>query len=430
VKRHFETKILLSKILLPLCRFSGHTSEVHLNIQLYKNMALATNLEQDFANVASPFEGIDPQHILDLIHKVPVAECISGKTFWSTYKKWDILGDLQKGKTVLFWQTNLSNETKNKILAEARSISSLDVQEESERQAMTTKHDKARLMHLRKDPGAAADWTAALREKTRAVLDSSDPTADPWNRLAEKFNDYEGFKYTNACIVPNVRSPTTGLYVPVAGMEQIATYCYDFNPTQTGRPIRDASWVRTQWRDIKGKIAICFNNYSSSGNQEEENQFDSWVPFAIGFNNDVLIYARSILNFEDMNNIGRALPKEVQRDTGAVDPDDTFDRRKAAAYARKRQRLEASNSTATTTTPTTSTNSTTPATSTPFTVKAPSSEIAIVLEAGIKQANELQRLRLLIDYTTGEERQAAIQELMNLNNNNNNNNNRIIIIIR
>jgi hypothetical protein len=57
VKRHFETKILLSKILLPLCHFSGHTSEVHLNIiRLYKNMALATNLEQDFADVASPFE--------------------------------------------------------------------------------------------------------------------------------------------------------------------------------------------------------------------------------------------------------------------------------------------------------------------------------------------------------------------------------------
>ena len=65
-------------------------------------MALATNLEQDFTNVASPLEGIDPQHILDLIHKIPVAECISGKTFWSTDKKWDILGDLQQQKQLFF----------------------------------------------------------------------------------------------------------------------------------------------------------------------------------------------------------------------------------------------------------------------------------------------------------------------------------------
>jgi hypothetical protein len=98
-----------------------------------------------------------------------------------------------------------------------------------------------------------------------------------------------------------------------------------------------------------------------------------------------------------MNNIGRAvpLPKAVQRDIGAVDPEDnTFDRRKAAAHVRKRQRLEASNSTAATTT-TTATNSTTPATSTPFTVKAPFSKIVKVLEAGIKQANELQEILVL-----------------------------------
>jgi hypothetical protein len=39
------------------------------------------------------------------------------------------------------------------------------------RQVMTSKDDLARLLHLRIDPIATADWTSALREKSRAQLD-------------------------------------------------------------------------------------------------------------------------------------------------------------------------------------------------------------------------------------------------------------------
>jgi len=98
---------------------------------------------------------------------------------------------------------------------------------------------------LRIDPGAAADWTAALAEKTRAELDVSNSSqaadADPYNRLAEKFNDYENYKYQNAVIHPN--RTTNGLYEPLAGMEELAKFCFDINPSSTGRPIRDAGWI-------------------------------------------------------------------------------------------------------------------------------------------------------------------------------------------
>ncbi len=42
----------------------------------------------------------------------------------------------------------------------------MDLRDENARQIMTTKHDKARLLHLRVDHGASADWTSALREKS------------------------------------------------------------------------------------------------------------------------------------------------------------------------------------------------------------------------------------------------------------------------
>lgn len=76
------------------------------------------------------------------------------------------------------------------------------------RQAATNKHDKVRILHLRADPTNCGLWTAALREKTREELDNrDDPAADPWNRLAERFNDTNANVYNNAVIVPGAVGP-------------------------------------------------------------------------------------------------------------------------------------------------------------------------------------------------------------------------------
>eukprot|EP00981_Chlorochromonas_danica_P012801 scaffold5419_cov186-Ochromonas_danica.AAC.2 len=84
------------------------------------------------------------------------------------------------------------------VLAAARERLTHVANAEKERQALTSKHDLARILHLRVDPSAAGDWTAALREKTRVELDTTDqPDADPWNRLVEKFNNYEVYSHRN-----------------------------------------------------------------------------------------------------------------------------------------------------------------------------------------------------------------------------------------
>ncbi len=46
--------------------------------------------------------------------------------------------------------------------------------EEANRAFITNKHDKARLLHLRTDPTAAALWSAALWEKNRTQLGDRD----------------------------------------------------------------------------------------------------------------------------------------------------------------------------------------------------------------------------------------------------------------
>lgn len=99
-------------------------------------------------------------------------------------------------------------------------------------------HDKARLLHLRMDPSASADRTAALREKSRAKHDTDAPESNPWNRLAEKFKNYNTYKYDNAVVQPGKIS-AGGLYVPVPGMEALALTFYDINPCIPTGPIRD-----------------------------------------------------------------------------------------------------------------------------------------------------------------------------------------------
>ena len=218
-----------------------------------------------------PFDGIDPEIILPLLKALPANDCTNGKKFWSTFKKWSSLSHDQKNKATVFWKRNISQSVRERLLTISRQQIVAEVADETVRQAITTKEDLARLLHLRVDPGAAADWTAALREKTRAQLDvvnsgEQAADADPYNRLAEKFNNYGTYIYQNACIIPN-RLTSAGTYNAAPFMSKIAEYCHDFNPTAADRPNRDGGWIRAKYKELKGKISICFNNYHKSGQQ-------------------------------------------------------------------------------------------------------------------------------------------------------------------
>ena len=119
-----------------------------------------------------PFEGMDPQLLLPVLASLNPAQTRNQKPFYKTYKKWTEMTTEQKTKTVAFWNENLEEPIRQACLNRARAAVATEVHEDRQRQANTNKHDQARLLHLRADPNAAANWTADLREKSRTELDA------------------------------------------------------------------------------------------------------------------------------------------------------------------------------------------------------------------------------------------------------------------
>mmetsp|Transcript_20610 Transcript_20610/g.18761 ORF Transcript_20610/g.18761 Transcript_20610/m.18761 type:complete len:143 (+) Transcript_20610:61-489(+) len=133
-----------------------------------------------------PFEGIDPNVIIQNLQKIDIKDCLNGKQFWKTYGKWELLSLDQRNKAIVFWKSNINEAKRQEVLNVARSQLAEEVLEDNNRQAITNKHDKARLIHLRVDPSAQGDWTSALREKSRAEIDNNSADANPWNRYSYK----------------------------------------------------------------------------------------------------------------------------------------------------------------------------------------------------------------------------------------------------
>ena len=275
----------------------------------------STITESDDLTSPDAFGGVEPQFILSALFRIGPEYCLNGKTFWATYdKSWDKLTALQKNKTLQFYNKNLINDAARHHLRDmARAQIVESVTEQRSRQEITSKHDKARLLHLRKDPAATVMWTRALRPLTRTELDDTegDASMDAWKELA------------------------------IAGMENLSHYTYELNPSMPGRPDRDGGWIRNNYRDLKGKLSICFANFKKSGNQEAENLYDEWLKFTTTMAAcDVLVYARCLFDENEMDQLGRALPAAAQRDTGVIDPADTYeDRRRKASRQRQERRL-------------------------------------------------------------------------------------------
>jgi type II secretory pathway pseudopilin PulG len=129
----------------------------------------STFTESDDLISPDAFGGVEPQFILSALFRIGPEYCLNGKTFWATYdKSWDKLTALQKNKTLQFYNKNLINDAARHHLRDmARAQIVESVTEQRSRQEITSKHDKARLFHLRKDPAATVMWTRALRPLTR-----------------------------------------------------------------------------------------------------------------------------------------------------------------------------------------------------------------------------------------------------------------------
>ena len=78
-------------------------------------------------------------------------------------------------------------------------------------------------------------------------------------------------------------------------------------------------------------------NFRASGQQDAENIYDEWLKFAENYG-DVAVYAIAIVPEGMLDQLGKALPDAVQRDTGVRQPGPRTHSDTVGAMNRRRQR--------------------------------------------------------------------------------------------
>jgi hypothetical protein len=162
-----------------------------------------TVFDNVFADPNSTTELLD--EILKLLHSFDIQRFLSKKGFYKSYgSSWDKLSTDQKNKTKSFWFKEITPVDKAALVNIANTATRQEAEAAASRNLNVNKHDRARLIHMRADASLFSTFTKAFAPMTRPELDArkSDRPEDQdgWAELAEAFNDYETYRYVNACI--------------------------------------------------------------------------------------------------------------------------------------------------------------------------------------------------------------------------------------
>ena len=258
---------------------------------------------------------LDPDAIVAALKEMKKEECFGNKAFFSSYPRWDAMNEDQKNKTVSFFKKQ-SESFRDYVIERARDMEVDVAATTSKNNANTNKHDRARLLHLMELPEASLLWRTALSPASREVLDNKDMDA-AFQQLAEMFNDYEKYQFQNVTREYQDGVPINP-YKPRPNMGSITSFCYALNPSDGSRPPRDSTWIRKNFREIRGTLSKIREKFKRSGNQEAENVYDEWVKFSQTYG-DVYTYAIAVLSSLSMDDMGKALADEHQLDTGGLD---------------------------------------------------------------------------------------------------------------
>lgn len=221
---------------------------------------------------------------------------------------------------------------KEKILALARQRGQLQQSvstQPSSRRPNITVHENVRIMHLRVYPGAATIWSDYLGVKSRSVLDAPNShesieremATNPLGKLAEIFNDYEGFRPQNPVCMYNPNGDKTA---NPRNSDLIRSAVFDLlkgiNPNLSVGCWRDADFIKDAWLDIKKDITLVESCYHWSGNHMGDYQskqgIDSWVlEFAAELYTK---YAIVVLDQGLLCSLGKVLEHGCGRDTGIL----------------------------------------------------------------------------------------------------------------
>lgn len=130
-------------------------------------------------------------------------------------------------------------------------------------------------------------------EIPRSELDAKNSTAiedgngghmsdafDPWNSLATRFNDYDGFTPINMLIA---HREVNGKLVPLAPYRCVCPeftaftkVCHDLKPTDMDRRniMRDGPWIKEWWKKMKKVLSDTFNDFNRSGQHSGRSDMD------------------------------------------------------------------------------------------------------------------------------------------------------------
>lgn len=163
------------------------------------------------------------------------------------------------------------------------------------RSVSTTKHEKARLVHMLNDPQFASYWRSTKLPLSRTALDAqshgSDDVrarADPWQNLSEQFtSNLLTYKNNVLLLDEDTGSPLEPLQMvnlfdssTSAHLEVPLTFsfCKGLNPNLFENT-RDADWLQTQVKLIESDLALLAKSYWRSGRQSNKNFFEEWTTF-------------------------------------------------------------------------------------------------------------------------------------------------------
>jgi hypothetical protein len=260
------------------------------------------------------------------------------------------------------------------------------------------------LLQLSQYPEAQAFWTATKNPLDREELDDDNVTTlTAYRGLAGIFNDYPTTNFQNLAIEYEGNLPLAP-YVARKGAESIVAQVWDIDPNNSARPERDEKWVQKNWKELRATLTKIFTNFTKSGEQDGQDKAGEWLKFSSNYSN-VHIYAILVVPMGVMDQFGKALPAEHQRDSGrASDNRDLSLSHSAVNKRRQRERKATENGSSS------SSSSSSVASKTTKTSHSAAS-ISEVVGASLRNANQQQALSSILQFGDPEARARALAAL-------------------
>jgi hypothetical protein len=216
---------------------------------------------ETFASLFTGDDLIDPQYLLNELKDLPAEDCPQGKKWFQgrTYSIHSNLGPDKLNKFKSFVML-LTPEVRIRCMCNAKEKFEQAKRLITSRQEGTNKNDRCRLMHIVHTPEGKVMLSNAFMPKSRQQLD--DPSfKEPWQAIANLFNDYQNYKFINLSIKHDV---STGKpfapYVAQSGYDSIASRAFDLNPQSSDRPVRDAEWCKRVYKELRTGLSKFFSS--------------------------------------------------------------------------------------------------------------------------------------------------------------------------